>query len=361
MKFTAVLSVLFTMLIMPPAITSAVSQPLPASKEKPIPVKVVIVTMFEIGKDTGDTPGELQYWVERLPLKDTLSFKQGKRHLRYNREKQVLAISTGLGSINATASIMALGMDPRFDLSHAYWLVAGVAGIDPEDGSAGSAVWAEWLVDGDLSYHVDPREVPADWTTGYIPYNKKSPYEGVPDESRGRNSIHLNSGLVNWAYELTKNIPLEDNEKLKKQRQSYVDFSGAQLPPHVLKGDNLSSMRFWYGKYNNEWANRWVNYYTRGKGSFVTSAMEDSGTAQALEFLTRAGKADINRLLVLRTASDYTMQSPGISAVESFTSPDLFTAFIPSLESAFKVGHAVVENILQHWPEYKEQMPKAGN
>ena len=34
---------------------------------------------------------------------------------------------------------MALGMDPRFDFSDAYWLVAGIAGIDPEDASIGSA------------------------------------------------------------------------------------------------------------------------------------------------------------------------------------------------------------------------------
>ena len=30
-----------------------------------IPVKVVIVSMFEYGADTGDLPGEFQFWVER--------------------------------------------------------------------------------------------------------------------------------------------------------------------------------------------------------------------------------------------------------------------------------------------------------
>src|ERR1035441_1709080 len=35
------------------------------AKPRPIPVKVVVVAMFEVGADTGDTPGELQYWVER--------------------------------------------------------------------------------------------------------------------------------------------------------------------------------------------------------------------------------------------------------------------------------------------------------
>ena len=36
---------------------------LAAAKPRPIQVKVVIVAMFEVGADTGDQPGELQYWV----------------------------------------------------------------------------------------------------------------------------------------------------------------------------------------------------------------------------------------------------------------------------------------------------------
>src|SRR3989442_9653682 len=39
--------------------------PVPA---QPIPIKVVVVTMFERGEDTGDTPGEFQLWVEREHL-----------------------------------------------------------------------------------------------------------------------------------------------------------------------------------------------------------------------------------------------------------------------------------------------------
>ena len=45
----------------------------------------------------------------------------------------VLGICTGGGVTNAAASIMALGIGPRFDLSAAYWVVAGIAGGDPID------------------------------------------------------------------------------------------------------------------------------------------------------------------------------------------------------------------------------------
>src|SRR5215471_13873979 len=80
----------------------------------PIPVRVVVVTTFELGKDTGDKPGEFQNWVERLPLPQTIAFPQGYRSLRYNAEKQVLGIVTGEGSLRGAASIMALGLDRRF-------------------------------------------------------------------------------------------------------------------------------------------------------------------------------------------------------------------------------------------------------
>jgi CubicO group peptidase (beta-lactamase class C family) len=35
-----------------------------AAPRRQIPIKVVVVTMFEIGEDTGDRPGEFQAWVE---------------------------------------------------------------------------------------------------------------------------------------------------------------------------------------------------------------------------------------------------------------------------------------------------------
>ncbi len=101
-----------------------------SSKTPPIPVKVVVVAMFERGADTGDQPGELQYWVERNHLDREIPFPQGYHPLRMNKDG-VLAVLTGVGTAKSTAAIMALGMDPRFDLTKAYWIVAGISGINP--------------------------------------------------------------------------------------------------------------------------------------------------------------------------------------------------------------------------------------
>ena len=140
----------------------------------PILVKVVVVTMFEIGKLTGDKPGEAQFWVERDHLDRVLPFPAGEYELRMN-DAGVLLICTGGGVTNSSSSIMALGLDPRFDLTKAYWLVAGIAGGDPNDVSLGTAAWAKHVVDGDLLYEIDAREIPADWPYGMLPLGAKKP------------------------------------------------------------------------------------------------------------------------------------------------------------------------------------------
>ena len=134
-----------------------------------VPVKVVVITTFQNGKDDDPTGGEFGNWVLNLPLRETIPFPQGYHHLRYNPELQVLGIVTGEGKSHAAASIMGLGMDPRFDLSKAYWIVAAIGGVDPNKGSVASTAWAKFVVDGDLAYEIDARQIPRRWSTGLRP------------------------------------------------------------------------------------------------------------------------------------------------------------------------------------------------
>ena len=332
-----------------------------ASAAAPIPIRVVVVTMFEIGSDTGDTPGEFQDWVERLPLAETLDFPQGYRALRLNREKGVLGLVTGIGTARAAASIMALGMDPRFDLSRAYWLVAGIAGADPADMSLGSAAWAEWVVDGDLSHEIDAREIPPDWSTGYTPLDRAKPFPQPAPDDVGGMVYQLDPGLVDWAWRLTKNLELPDNPTLARSRAAYVGFPQALKPPFVRKGDGLDAETFWHGTLLNRWANEWVAYWTHGRGNFVTSAMEDSGTLQSLTFLAQAGKVDRQRVLVLRTASNYTMQPPGVTAAANLAreTAGYYSGYLPSLEAAWRIGSPVVLELAGHWDRYADHLPSA--
>jgi purine nucleoside permease len=329
--------------------------------DTPIKPKVVIVTMFEIGADAGDGPGELQFWVEREKLDRVISLPAAYHDVRANADGSIIAVVTGTGNANAAASITALGCDLRFDLRTSYWLVAGIAGVDPADASIGSAAWAEYVVDGDLGHEIDAREIPADWPTGYVPLRRNEPYEQPhrPESDAPGLVYHLDPGLVEWAFQLTRDTPLADNEPMARRRADYTEDANARRPPFVLKGDVLASSTFWHGRLLDRWANDWVRYFTDGKGNFVMTAMEDSGTLRALTNLTRAGRADVKRTLVLRTASNYDRQWPGATAAQSLGGEKLgvYSAYLPSLEAAFRVGDRVVHALLDGWAEFEHHPP----
>jgi purine nucleoside permease len=201
-------------------------------QQKPIEIKVVVINMFEVGADTGDAPGEYQYWVEREHLDTVLTFPAGYHDLRINPTAGVLGVLTGVGTARTAATIMALGLDPRFDLTHAYFLVAGIGGIDPLIGSLGSAVWSDYIVDGDLAHEIDAREIPQAtpeekklWKTGYVPLGKSTPYEQPRTARFGDdgNVYHLNTALVDWAFNLTKDTPLPDTPQMKDRRMQYAE------------------------------------------------------------------------------------------------------------------------------------------
>jgi purine nucleoside permease len=331
-----------------------------AAPALPIHIKVVVVTMFERDEDTGDAPGEFQLWVEREHLDQVLPLEAGYRHVRLNKDG-VLGMVTGVGTAKAAASVMALGLDARFDLSKAYWLIAGIGGGDPADVSLGSAVWANHVIDADLAFEIDAREIPENWPTGYVPLRKATPYEQpVRSELEGE-MYSLNPDLVQWAFRLTKDTPLTDSDAMRKSRARYTGSPNAMKPPFVASGDAMSGSTFWHGTRMNEWANAWTRYFTGGQGNFMVAAMEDSGTMQALTFLSRAGRIDLQRALVLRTVSNYVIEAPGATPADSLKNMAAgnYPAFLPSLETAELVGDKVVRDLVEHWADRESVIPRA--
>jgi purine nucleoside permease len=169
----------------------------------------------------------------------------------------------------------------------------------------------------------------------------------------------LNSSLTDWAYNLTKNTRLADTVAIREKRSHFAQ-GAAQRAPFVLEGDDLSASTFWHGKLLDQWANDWVRYYTGGKGNFVVTGMEDTGTLQSLTFLAHAGKIDLKRVLVLRAVSNYDQQPSGMTAAESLAEQKVgkYGAYLPALEDAYSVGHQVVDAIVLHWDQYRDQLPK---
>lgn len=315
--------------------------------------------MFEYGEISGDKPGEFQLWIERENLDIQFDFPLGEYPLRMNKNG-VLAICLGGGIANATASIMALGLDPRFDLSEAYWLVAGIAGGDPEDISLGSVAWANHVVDGDLVYEIDAREIPQQWPYGLIPLGAKKPAAKPEDIYTGWTlntvSFSLNSSLAQWAYQTTKNIKLPDYPGIKKYRSLFSSYPNAQKPPFVTRGDTLSSSTYWHGKYLNQWANDWLKLYAGEDANFMTTNMEDSGTLTALTRLARKNIIDDKRIMILRTVSNYSMAPKDKPTSWSVTAPYPDDG-LPAIEAAYTVGNIVIKKLLENWKTYRTEIP----
>ena len=212
-----------------------------AAEPKPWPIRAVVIATFEVGADTGDAPGEFQFWVEREHLDEVLDFPggpalpPGQHALRTNKDHTVLGMLSGTTLVNATASMMALGLDPRFDLSHAYILINGIAGVDPNTASIGSAAWADYVI-GDVVREIDPREMPKDWPYGLFPTGALAPNPpSVDAPTWHRSNLYpLNQKLARWAYELTRSLALGDDDKVKAFRAQYINYPNAQRPPFVL-------------------------------------------------------------------------------------------------------------------------------
>jgi purine nucleoside permease len=328
-----------------------------------IPVKVVVVATFEIGADTGDVPGEFQFWAEGEKLDKVYLFPNGYHDLKMN-SRGVLGCVTGCGKAQAAASIMALGLDPRFDLSKAYWILSGIAGANPEVASIGSVAWARWVVDCDLAHEVDAREMPSGWSTGFFPLGAAKPYTQAPKLAEEQNARQfyriaaLNPHLAEWAYGLTRRVKLEDSDIMASIRGTFAGFPVAQRPPFVLKGDVASTDVFWHGTLLSQRIAQWITFMTGGKGTYAMSAMEDIGELRSLSWLSRSGRVDFNRVMVLRGGSNYDSPPPGVDAAADLNREfHNYSGYVPSLENIYRCGSVVADRLADNWAVYSAQIP----
>ena len=319
--------------------------------------KVMILTTFEIGADTGDTPGELQYWVEREKLTKKLEVPGLSHPILYN-DSGVYAMLTGTCN-RSGLGLMLAGLDPNLDLSKTYFVMAGIAGIDPAAGSVGSAAWAKWIVDADNVNELDRADIPKDWPYGILPYGASRPNEkpGPRDWSQKPMAFELDTGLVNWAYRISKNVVLTDTPELKRYRATYVGFPNAQRDPFIFIGDTLGTARYWGGPVLTQWARDWCKLYTDGKARFATTQCEDQNIAYALYLLAKAHRVDPKRYLVLRTASDYSQPPTGGSSIDSLLNGEESGAKL-AFESAYRVGAPVVHALIKDWDKFENELPQ---
>ena len=334
--------------------------------------RVIVLSGFEVGDDTGDAPGEFQYWVEREQLTGTLEVPGAPHPLRYNSAGLYASVATNTRDRNLTMApaselIMALCLDPHLDLSKTYWIINGISGIDPAHGPIGSAVWAVHVVDGDEMREVGESEMPAAWPYGLFAIGTSAP-DTLPTAQSDAGGwggatlaytmdYALNPGLTRWAFAVSKErAVLTDSPALKSFREQYTGYPRAQLPPQILMGDTIASARYWHGEKRTIWARHWVKLWTHGEGELSTTAMEQAAYVGTLQRMAAQGRLDFNRVLMLRSASNYCMPPPGQDFLKTIGDESLGTK--PALEAAYRAGSEVVHELLRDWTRYEKEIPQ---
>jgi purine nucleoside permease len=332
------------------------------SSDAPLAIKVVVVANWEKGADMGDAPGEYQDWVERQHLNEVVPVRGAAANiLRRNHDGLY-----GLVPRQGAADFSAFLLDPHFDLRKTYWVFTGISGIDPKVGTVGDAAWARWVVNGDELHEVDDRELPTGWPYGLWAIGANRPDELPFKDSNGKKLIavtkremayELNQGLARWGFHMTKDVPLGENRNvLGLPRERWLGFPEAQREPKVMMGETLGCVRYWHGASRTRWAEDWTKLWTAGKGTFVMTNME-SQTYERLA-LTFAGRGllDKDRIMVLRTASNFSQPAPGQSFQgETGDEPGQVLAF----DSNERAGIPVIRELLTNWPKYENRIPSA--
>ena len=323
-------------------------------------IKAVIVTFYHTEDENGGMEGEFKYWIKKYGLSTKIDFPQGDFDI-YTNSKGVLGFVAGIGVNTATAAIMGLGMDPRFDLSKAYWLISGIGGANPRKMTIGTVAIAKYAIDADMKHVIDQREMPKNWKYGISPFGNTMSEFPLPVKDSFRTLMSLNPNLATWVFGKCKDLDLNShrtNQDIELCKRFYKD-KGAQELPRVMYGEILSGDNFWHGRILNNWAEEWVYYWTDGKGEFAIAACEDVGILTALTLLSKANRVDYDRIIATRSASNFVCQWEGASASQSLLEEDVLelTGMETALKSAYIVGSHIIKEIVSNWEIMEESIP----
>lgn len=268
----------------------------------------------------------------------------------------ICQMTTGMGHANAAASMTALIYARVFDLHKTYFLLAGIAGINPDRGTIGSAAWARFAVDGGIAHEIDAREKPAAWADGYFGVMTSSPGE-KPAFGYGSEVFQLDEALLQRAVSLSASISLEDSDDVRAYRRHYV-LGPAKQPPRVVQCDTLSADTWWAGARIGERARRWTKLLTDGRGDYCTTQQEDNAALAAMARGARSGLIDFSRIAVLRSGSDFDRPYPQQSVLDSLRAQQAISgAARIAAANLVRAGMPLVAAIAENWSAWQLAIP----
>ncbi|KAK5163892.1 uncharacterized protein LTR77_010286 [Saxophila tyrrhenica] len=262
----------------------------------------------------------------------------------------VCQYTIGESEINAATSIASLVRSPRFDLTTTYFMIAGIAGVNPEVASICSVTFAKYAVQVALQYEFSQFEIPTNFTSGYIPLGAHSPQQ-YPTSIYGTEVFEFNQDLQHWAAEQARTASLNDSSDAVAYRANYgvnAAYAAGAAPPAVYECDVATSDVYYSGTILGEAFGNFTTLITNGSGVYCTTAQEDNATGEALLRAAIDKLLDFSRVIVMRTASDFDRPYPGEAATTNLFWAEQ-GAFGPAIENIYLAGIKVVNGILDGW------------
>lgn len=217
----------------------------------------------------------------------------------------ICQVTVGEAEINAAASTSSLLLSDKFDFTSTYFLLNGIAGVSPELATLGSVALAKFSVQVALQYEFDARELPENFTTGYIGYSNLEP-EQYPGEQYGTEVMELNEALRDLAFGFASQANLSDSDDAVTYRAKYAAagdiYTAATQPPSVVKCDSATSDVYYSGNMlSSMFANITKIWTNQTELTYCMTAQEDSAVLQSIMRAHLAGFADYSRAILVRT------------------------------------------------------------
>lgn len=229
-------------------------------------------------------------------------------------------------------------------------LIAGIGGVNPEITTLASVTLARYAVQVALQHEFDPRDLPANYSTGYIPIGATVPGE-YPSSIYGTEVFELNANLQHAAAAFARNASLSDSATAAAYRANYAAsplYAAATQTPSVIECDSATSDVYYSGTRLSSAFSEYTTLLTNGTGVYCSSAQEDNATLEALLRGAAVGKVDFSRVIAMRAGSNFERPYPGQAATDN-----LFYAqqggLEPATQNLYLAGREIIAGVLEGW------------
>ena len=237
--------------------------------------KIFIISMFD---------SEADVWYENMPsLYNQNITIRGASPLfpdaHCTKAGDVCQLTTGEGEINAASSVSALLFSPHFNLTKTYFLVAGIAGINPHLATTGSVTFAHYAVQLDLQYEFAQSQVPSNDSSGYFPQDSIYPDSSLPSDYPTQYGIYgtevfeLNFNLVDRFASISSKQKLNDTKGAAAYRAKYP-YAPANQPPSTVICSTGTSNVYWSGSVLGEAFANYTSLMTNGSAHYCATQQE---------------------------------------------------------------------------------------